>query len=112
MSADDKSPASLTETLQAEAEKRAVEAAIQAAAERAAQVGDDLLDGLERALFDRVGGAEAVLQREEHADPLERLRAQYAAPVAAPPARPSRAEAEAKARAELERLKAARKKGG
>lgn len=104
---------SALDSLQAEAQKLAAEAAVRSAAERAAEAGNALLDDIERTLFDHVGGAAEAVQREESADPLERARARYAVPEAssAPaPARPSRAAAEQKARAELERLKAALKK--
>lgn len=101
---------STLDDLQARAELAAAEVAVRAAAsaalEGAERAGTGLLDALEQAIFGRVGGAEATLQVEKIADPLDRLRAKYG-DVKAPTPPPAREDPVAKARAELERLKAA-----
>lgn len=86
----------------------AAEAAVAGAAKAVAKAADGVLDGLESMLFGKVGGAKEHLDRE-NADPLDRLRAQYAKPEPkeAPKAAP-KVDPVAKARAELEALKAAR----
>lgn len=99
------------DTLKAEAEKLAAEAAVKAAAESAiegvSRVGHGLLDALEVALLGRVGAAEAALKAEQIHDPLERLRAKYEdVELPKPAATPPREDPVAKARAELDRLKA------
>lgn len=99
------------DTLRAEAEKLAAEAAVKAAAESAiegvSRAGHGLLDVIEVALLGRVGAAEDALKAEQIRDPLDRLRAKYEDVELPKPASASpREDPVAKARAELERLKA------
>lgn len=70
MSNEAPKPPTLLERASAEAAKAAVVSGLEAAATGA-------LDAVERLLFGKVGGAEEAVRREESADPLERLRAQY-----------------------------------
>lgn len=98
------------ETLEQKAKEAAARAAAEAAAKAAAaavgKAADEALDAVETWIFGKVGGAEEVVRREESADPLERLRAQYGAKDTPKPAtRPSREEAEAAAKRQLEELK-------
>lgn len=98
-------------------------AAVEAASQAASKVAHGVLDGLETLIFGRVGGAEEAATRDD-GDPLDRLRARYAAekPPAAPdapapaeatppaPARPAKEDPVARAKAEFEALKAARER--
>lgn len=107
--------------LDAAKQRIAVEAATAAVSSAASRAGDGFLDALESVLFGKVGEADKVVAREEHADPLERLRAQYGqsgdevehavAPAPVKPVAPTAADRLAKAQVELDRLKAA-KTGG
>ncbi|MFZ5477416.1 MAG: hypothetical protein ACOZNI_11640 [Myxococcota bacterium] len=90
-------PGSLAARIRAEAVRRGL-----------ANAADGALDALEEILFGKVGGAAEVLAREEAADPLDRLRAQYAKGAPPSPA-PPKADPEAEARKQLEELKRQRR---
>lgn len=78
---DDPKELPLHEKLAAEAAataaRRGVEAMARGAADAVGRVADGALDAVENMLFGKVGAAEEAVKREQIADPVERLRAQY-----------------------------------
>jgi hypothetical protein len=107
--------------LQAEVQRRAVEMAAKQAAgaalEGASRAGHGLLDAVESLLFGEKGGAQKLLEREESADPLARIRSRHQLGEDSRPAAataPAAPDPVAEARARLEKMKAelkARKEG-
>ncbi len=78
---DDPKELPLHEKLAAEAAataaRRGVEAMARGAADAVGRAADGALDAVEKMLFGKVGAAEEAVKREQIADPVERLRAQY-----------------------------------
>lgn len=115
MATDDPKEPPLHERLAAEAAaaaaRRSAEAMARGAMDAVGKAADGALDAVEKLLFGRVGAAEEVVKREQTADPVERLRAQYGLgpregkAEVAPPTKPDPVE---EARQQLEALKKAR----
>jgi hypothetical protein len=89
----------------AQAAEKAAELAARAALASVERAASSLLDGLESAIFGKVGGAAAAVAAEEEADPLERLRKRYGAAEAP---KPPVDDPVARAKRTLEEMKRAR----
>lgn len=118
MPTDDPKDLPLHEKLAAEAAaaaaRRSVEAMARGAADAVGKAADGALDVVEKMLFGRVGAAEEAVRREQGADPVERLRAQYGLepreggtlPPGSPPVKEDPVEEAKRQLAELKRKRA------
>lgn len=90
-------------------EKAELDAALRTAVNAASRLGHAALDAVERALFGEVGGAAKAVEREAGRDGLDVVRERWGKPEGPAEAPPPAEDPVERARAELERLKAARR---
>lgn len=92
----------------ATAAQKTAEAMARGAMAAVGKAADSALDAVERLLFGKVGGAEEAVAREQTADPVDRLRAQYGLGKKPTETAPVKVDPADEARRQLEELKKAR----